>query len=108
MFASYDIIFRSRNSHCACHALTVEAGKSVKSSPKGYHFRRLEEPVTAGVYECNATCACAATCLNRVAQRPLRNKLQVLKVEKTHNLQLQHFATGVQDRIKGVGHKDLG
>ena len=68
----------SRKNQCACHALTVEAGKSVKSTPKGYHFRRLEEPVTAGVYECNSTCACASTCLNRVAQRPFRNKLQVL------------------------------
>ena len=57
----------------------MEAGKSVKDSPKGYTFRRLEEPVTAGVYECNVNCACADTCLNRVAQRPLRNQLQVFK-----------------------------
>ena len=30
-----------------------------------------------GIYECNQKCKCAKTCLNRVAQHPLRNKLQV-------------------------------
>ena len=30
-----------------------------------------------GIYECNKKCSCAKTCLNRVAQHPLRQKLQV-------------------------------
>ena len=73
------LLLPSPKSSCGCQALTVEAGKAVKESPEGYVYRRLAEPVTAGVYECNVNCACSSTtCLNRVAQRPLRNQLQVL------------------------------
>ena len=35
------------------------------------------ENVITGLYECNSQCACRKTCLNRVAQRPLKLRLQV-------------------------------
>ena len=62
---------------CACHSLTLEASRAVGVRAGGYSYRRLEEPVVAGVWECNQNCACSNTCLNRVAQRPLNNPLQV-------------------------------
>ena len=38
--------------------------------------------VLTGIYECNKTCSCDTTCLNRVVQQlPLRAKLQVFKTE---------------------------
>ena len=46
----------------------------------GYVYKRLPEPVTTGIYECNSGCKCAVkTCLNRVVQHPLTLKLQVFK-----------------------------
>lgn len=46
----------------------------------GYIYKRLPEPVTTGIYECNSGCKCSVkTCLNRVVQHPLRLKLQVFK-----------------------------
>ena len=43
----------------------------------GYSHRRLNEIVLTGIFECNSQCRCNKTCLNRVAQHPLRMKLQV-------------------------------
>jgi len=48
----------------------------------GYNYRRLNEIVLTGIFECNSKCACKKTCLNRVVQHPLRMKLQVFKTEK--------------------------
>jgi len=38
----------------------------------GYEFRRLKTCVQTGIFECNHLCKCKSTCLNRVAQHPLR------------------------------------
>lgn len=71
---------------CACHQLTIQAtecGHTRKvDSSVGYQFRRLQQVVLTGIYECNKKCSCAKTCLNRVAQNPLRQKLQVFKTER--------------------------
>ena len=48
----------------------------------GYEYRRLKTPVQTGIFECNKLCKCKSTCLNRVAQHPLRLNLQVFKTEK--------------------------
>ena len=40
------------------------------------------EPVPTGIFECNSRCKCKQSCSNRVAQHPLRAKLQVFKTEK--------------------------
>ena len=48
----------------------------------GYEFRRLKEGVSTGIYECNKFCKCGKTCLNRVAQNPLRIPLQVFKTDR--------------------------
>ncbi|XP_023339442.1 histone-lysine N-methyltransferase SETDB1 [Eurytemora carolleeae] len=70
---------------CACHQLTIQGTKcdmAGKLNPNaGYKYRRLYEHVSTGIYECNQKCKCAKTCLNRVAQHPLRNKLQVFKTQ---------------------------
>ena len=51
---------------CACQRLTREAAAAVGGGlGEGYTYRRLEEPVVGGIYECNPRCSCAATCLNR-------------------------------------------
>ena len=67
------------SSSCSCHGLTTEAARALGGEAGGYAWRRLHEPVIAGVYECNVNCGCSRTCLNRVAQQPLRNRLQVFK-----------------------------
>merc|ERR1739848_532168 len=41
-----------------------------------------DDPVSTGIYECNKFCKCKKTCLNRVAQNPLRIPLQVFKTER--------------------------
>jgi len=71
---------------CTCHQLTIEATARCadkKINPNAlYKHRRLMKLVPTGIYECNEMCKCASTCLNRVAQNPLRNKLQVFKTEE--------------------------
>jgi len=66
---------------CACQQLTIssayDASGKLKPAITGYKFRRLDGLIPSGIYECNPTCRCAKTCLNKVAQHPLRNKLQV-------------------------------
>ena len=73
-------------SKCACWRLTVEttaASAEGKVDPNvGYEYRRLKDQVRTGIFECNSSCKCNKTCLNRVAQNPLRNRLQVFKTER--------------------------
>lgn len=68
---------------CSCWKLTLEGlkylGKDVDPISVGYIYRRLQEQVITGIYECNSKCKCTQTCLNRVAQNPLSLKLQVFK-----------------------------
>lgn len=68
---------------CACWQLTLEGvrfmQKDVDPEHVGYNYRRLLEPVSTGIYECNSRCKCSSTCLNRVVQNPLQLKLQVFK-----------------------------
>lgn len=58
----------------------------------GYQYRRLMQNVVTGVYECNSRCSCRVTCLNRVAQRPLHLRLQV--IISTY-LNLQYFYSSI-------------
>ncbi|XP_018371406.1 PREDICTED: histone-lysine N-methyltransferase SETDB1 isoform X1 [Trachymyrmex cornetzi] len=68
---------------CQCWQLTIQGatlGGKMPNSAVGYIYKRLPEPVTTGIYECNSGCKCSVkTCLNRVVQHPLRLKLQVFK-----------------------------
>lgn len=68
---------------CQCWQLTIAGARfgniNIPPDEVGYAFKRLPEPVTTGIYECNSTCKCKKTCLNRVAQHPLEMKLQVFK-----------------------------
>ncbi|CAK9831696.1 Histone-lysine N-methyltransferase eggless [Anthophora retusa] len=68
---------------CQCWQLTIQGatlGGRVPNTSVGYVYKRLPEPVTTGIYECNSGCRCAIkTCLNRVVQHPLTLKLQVFK-----------------------------
>lgn len=71
---------------CSCWQLTIQSTQcdleNVVNPNVGYEFRRLNEIVLTGIYECNPRCKCAKTCLNRVAQNPLSLKLQVFKTAK--------------------------
>ncbi|XP_066600380.1 histone-lysine N-methyltransferase eggless isoform X2 [Prorops nasuta] len=68
---------------CQCWQLTIQGatlGGRVPNTAVGYVYKRLPEPVTTGIYECNSRCKCSVkTCLNRVVQHPLTLKLQVFK-----------------------------
>ena len=62
---------------------TAASNTEAKINPNaGYEFRRLKEGVPTGIYECNKFCKCGQTCLNRVAQNPLRLPLQVFKTDR--------------------------
>ncbi|XP_055997005.1 histone-lysine N-methyltransferase SETDB1-like isoform X3 [Ostrea edulis] len=72
-------------SKCACQQMTVESTSvsGGKTNPEaGYQYRRLQEPIVTGIYECNSKCKCDNRCVNRVAQNPLTVRLQVFKTEK--------------------------
>merc|ERR1719431_1484011 len=45
----------------------------------GYQHGRLPNVVLTGIYECNINCPCSVNCGNRIAQQPLRAKLQVFR-----------------------------
>ncbi|KAL1502081.1 hypothetical protein ABEB36_007279 [Hypothenemus hampei] len=68
---------------CSCWKLTLDGikylGKNVDPLSVGYTYRRLQEQVITGIYECNSRCKCSSTCLNRVAQNPMSLKLQVFR-----------------------------
>ncbi|XP_049521753.1 LOW QUALITY PROTEIN: histone-lysine N-methyltransferase SETDB1-like [Dermacentor silvarum] len=70
---------------CSCQQLTVAATEALPSGRNptaGYHYRRLQEPLITGVYECNSQCHCSRRCYNRVVQNGLRARLQIFKTEK--------------------------
>ncbi|XP_014776504.1 histone-lysine N-methyltransferase eggless isoform X1 [Octopus bimaculoides] len=71
---------------CACIQMTIEA---TTASPGGhadesvgYKYRRLNEPILTGIYECSSRCKCDYRCFNKVAQNGLQLRLQVFKTEK--------------------------
>lgn len=70
-------------SKCACWKLTLQGAKygnpDTPIEDIGYQYKRLNEPVPTGIYECNSRCKCKASCLNRVVQHPIQLKLQVFK-----------------------------
>jgi len=73
-------------SKCACWQMTIDGQKILPNLYKdpniGYNYRRLPERVLTGIYECNKTCKCSSSCLNRVVQNPLSQKLQLFMTEK--------------------------
>ncbi|TRY76583.1 hypothetical protein TCAL_09221 [Tigriopus californicus] len=73
-------------SKCACWQLTIQntaASPDGETNPNaGYSYRRLHDVVPTGIFECNSGCKCKQTCMNRVAQNPLRSKLQIFKTER--------------------------
>uniref|UniRef100_A0A0K2T695 Histone-lysine N-methyltransferase eggless n=1 Tax=Lepeophtheirus salmonis TaxID=72036 RepID=A0A0K2T695_LEPSM len=74
-------------SKCNCWKLTLQSSDDFVESKHhpfnvGYVNRRLPDVVSTGIYECNSKCKCSKTCGNRVAQNPLRCKLQVFKTER--------------------------
>ena len=71
---------------CKCLQLTIKSTEANdpdgnSNDNVGYEFRRLKGRVLTGIYECNKFCKCSKTCLNRVAQNPLRIPLQVFKTD---------------------------
>lgn len=71
-------------SKCACWQLTLQGAKygnpEIPIDEVGYEYKRLNDPVPTGIYECNNQCKCHKNqCLNRVVQHPLQLKLQVFK-----------------------------
>uniref|UniRef100_G3STG1 Histone-lysine N-methyltransferase SETDB1 n=1 Tax=Loxodonta africana TaxID=9785 RepID=G3STG1_LOXAF len=73
-------------SKCACHQLTIQAtactpGGQINPN-SGYQYKRLEECLPTGVYECNKRCKCDANmCTNRLVQHGLQVRLQLFKTQ---------------------------
>uniref|UniRef100_A0A8C6MRG2 Histone-lysine N-methyltransferase SETDB1 n=1 Tax=Mus spicilegus TaxID=10103 RepID=A0A8C6MRG2_MUSSI len=73
-------------SKCACHQLTIQAtactpGGQVNPN-SGYQYKRLEECLPTGVYECNKRCNCDPNmCTNRLVQHGLQVRLQLFKTQ---------------------------
>ncbi|XP_044305082.1 histone-lysine N-methyltransferase SETDB1 isoform X1 [Varanus komodoensis] len=73
-------------SKCACHQLTIQATACTpggQSNPNsGYQYKRLEECLPTGVYECNKRCRCNTDmCTNRLVQHGLQVRLQLFKTQ---------------------------
>lgn len=65
---------------CQCRKLTYDNYQHIfKIFDKniGYDFKRLNERVLTGIYECNPNCRCNKTCLNRVVQENIKCNLQL-------------------------------
>jgi len=67
------------NMVCACRQLTMR--ETTTNELVGYRHRRLPLQVPTGIYECNKECSCSSTCPNRLAQFPIRTRLQVFKTK---------------------------
>jgi len=72
---------------CSCWQLTYEGPKNYPAIFKdhtniGYSSKRLHKQVITGIFECNTSCKCRKTCLNRVVQEPLKTSLQLFLTEK--------------------------
>ncbi|XP_026534760.1 histone-lysine N-methyltransferase SETDB2 [Notechis scutatus] len=72
---------------CRCLLLTKRAFLKTMSpkngSSHGYTYKRLEEPISSGVYECSLLCSCDKNmCQNRLVQHGLQVRLQVFSTEK--------------------------
>lgn len=63
----------SNKSKCSCWQLTLDGQKRTA----GYKFKRLDNRVHSGIYECNPGCKCAKTCLNRVVSAQIEQKLEL-------------------------------
>ncbi|XP_066913706.1 histone-lysine N-methyltransferase SETDB1-B-like [Clytia hemisphaerica] len=76
--------FCQDKSKCRCAQLTVESSNAIDGvvDPNaGYHYRRLKECITTGIYECNSNCSCKKSCYNRVVQNGIQLRLQVFMTE---------------------------
>nr|XP_008114661.2 PREDICTED: histone-lysine N-methyltransferase SETDB2 [Anolis carolinensis] len=73
---------------CACLRLTERKCHEVSDSSGkgkfiGYRYKRLDEPVPSGIYECSLLCTCdKSMCQNRLVQHGLQERLQVFNTEK--------------------------
>ncbi|KAK9496810.1 hypothetical protein O3M35_012964 [Rhynocoris fuscipes] len=77
-------------SKCSCQQMTIREAETWSKffhihqpEKAGYQYRRLPVGLPTGIWECNSKCKCCRkTCLNRVAQYPLKVKLQLFKTKK--------------------------
>ncbi|XP_074540238.1 histone-lysine N-methyltransferase SETDB1-B isoform X2 [Halichoeres trimaculatus] len=73
-------------SKCSCHQLTLQAtactpGGQINQNA-GFLYKRLEECLPTGIYECNKRCKCCAQmCTNRLVQHGLQVRLQLFKTQ---------------------------
>ena len=71
------------NKMCACRQLTIKSTVGDRGGSEnddaGYVHRRLQDVVMTGIYECNKTCKCSSSCLNRLVQFPIRSRLQIFR-----------------------------
>ncbi|XP_019948465.2 histone-lysine N-methyltransferase SETDB1-B isoform X3 [Paralichthys olivaceus] len=73
-------------SKCSCHQLTLQAtgctpGGQINTNA-GFSYKRLEECLPTGIYECNKRCKCCASmCTNRLVQHGLQVRLQLFKTQ---------------------------
>lgn len=66
---------------CECQRLTSDGKYASQFGISGYDYRRLSDPLTSGIYECNSKCKCNSQCGNRVIQHGLTVRLQMFKTQ---------------------------
>lgn len=67
----------SVKSKCSCWQLTrANSNRSI-----GYKYRRLDDKVDTGIYECNPSCKCSSRCLNRVVSAEIEQMLELFETK---------------------------
>lgn len=68
---------------CPCWQMTYDGRAFAFESTRnfGYEFKRLKSSVPTGIFECNSRCKCSSKCSNRVAQAPLKHRLELFKTK---------------------------
>lgn len=70
---------------CACFQMTIRGYKYAHPDDGwndvdvSYVWKRLLNPVTTGIYECNKRCKCSTRCLNKVVQQPIQIKMHLIR-----------------------------
>ncbi|XP_031640859.1 histone-lysine N-methyltransferase eggless-like [Contarinia nasturtii] len=67
----------SDKSNCSCWKLT----QNNSNTSIGYNFKRLDNRIATGIYECNSNCKCSSRCLNRVVKAQVEQKLELYETK---------------------------
>lgn len=69
---------------CACWQMNNSQNAQIGKNRicTNYEYKRLQNVINNGIYECHEGCKCKQNCFNRVAQQPLNHFLEIFKTKK--------------------------